>query len=115
MQWAVSGKLRKLLFGKTRGSTESFLTLIPQLFVFLVMFQLIFMQFGIMRESNFSQSELAKVAIKGGSIDYQRHPLAGGGSVLLLDQRSVVDKFIDFGFTSSKRVISIAVDENENN
>ena len=115
MQWAVSGKLRKLLFTKTRGSAESFLTLIPQLFVFLVMFQLVFMQFSIMRESNFSQAELAKVAIKGGSIDYERHSLAGGGSVLLLDQRGVIDKFIDFGFTSGKRVISIAVDENENN
>jgi len=27
----------------------------------------------------------------------------------------VIDKFINFGFTSGKRVISIAVDENENN
>jgi len=73
------------------------------------------MQFSIMRESNSSQAELSKVAIKGGTIDYERHPLAGGGSVLLLDQRGVIDKFIDFGFTSGKRVISIAVDENENN
>lgn len=73
------------------------------------------MQFSIMRESNLSQAELAKVAIKGGSKDYERYPLAGGGSVLLLDQRGVIDKFIDFGFTSGKRVISIAVDENENN
>ncbi|MGI9171258.1 MAG: hypothetical protein ACR2IZ_02235 [Candidatus Nanopelagicus sp.] len=115
MQWAVSDKLRKFLFARAQGSAESFLTLIPQLFVFLVMFQLVFMQFSIMRESNFSQAELAKVAIKGGSLDYERYPLTGGGSVLLLDQRGVISKFIDFGFTSGKRVISIAVDENENN
>jgi len=57
--------LRKLLLGKSRGSAESFLTITPQIFVFLIMFQLIFMQFNIMRDSHLFQGELANTTISG--------------------------------------------------
>ena len=107
--------MRRLLLAQSRGSVESFLTILPQVFVFLVMFQLIFMQFNMMADTNLSQGELARIAINGGSANYQRYPLIGGGSVLVANQQGVVKKFVDFGNISSRKVLTIAVDEDESN
>jgi len=96
--------LRRLLFGKNRGSVESFITIIPQVFIFLIMFQLIFMQFDVMKDSNLSQGELAKIAIEGGKGNYNYYPLIGGGSLLVINQKQ-----------SNKKVIAVAVDESPNN
>jgi hypothetical protein len=96
--------LRKLLFAKNRGSVESFITIIPQVFIFLIMFQLIFMQFDVMKDSNLSQGELAKIAIEGGEGSHNYYPLIGGGSLLVIDKKE-----------SNKKVIAVAVDELPNN
>ena len=79
------------------------------------MFQLIFMQFNVMTDTNLSQGELAKIAINGESSDYQRYPLIGGGSVLVADRVENTKKFIDFGNFSGKKVVAIAVDEDSAN
>lgn len=79
------------------------------------MFQLVFMQFNLMQETNLTQGELSTIAITGSESDYQRYPLIGGGSVLVKDQRSNLKKFIDFGNLSAKKLISIAVDEDASN
>ena len=79
------------------------------------MFQLIFMQFNVMTDTNLSQGELAKIAINGESGDYQRYPLIGGGSLLVADRQQDTKKFIDFGNSSSRKVLAIAVDEDESN
>lgn len=79
------------------------------------MFQLIFMQFNVMTDTNLSQGELAKIAINGESGDYQRYPLIGGGSLLVADRQQNIKKFIDFGNISSRKVLAIAVDEDESN
>ena len=68
------------------------------------MFQLIFMQFDVMKDSNLSQGELAKIAIHGGEGDYNHFPLIGGGSLLVVNQRQ-----------SNKKVIAVAVDESLDN
>lgn len=107
--------MRKLLLAQSRGSVESFLTILPQVFVFLIMFQLIFMQFNVMADTNLSQGELAKIAINGESGNYQRYPLIGGGSVLLAQEQTNTKKFIDFGSISSRKILAIAVDEDESN
>ena len=96
--------MRKLLLGKSRGSVESFITIIPQVFIFLIMFQLVFMQFDVMKDSNLSQGELAKIAIEGGEGNFNYYPLIGGGSLLFVNQRQ-----------SNKKVIAVAVDESLNN
>jgi len=57
-----------------------------------------------MKDSNLSQGELAKIAIEGGEGNYNYYPLIGGGSLLVLNQKQ-----------SSKKVISVAVDESLNN
>ena len=77
------------------------------------MFQLVFVQFNLMKQVHLSQAELSQVAILGKVGGYIRYPLAGGGSVLLLDKRSTSNKFIDFNTPASKKVISIVVDEDE--
>jgi hypothetical protein len=105
--------LRNPLVKNSEGSVESFITLIPQVFIFLLMFQLVFMQFSFIRDTHTSQGEISRTAILGGS-KYTSHPLVGGGSVLLLDETSVIEKFIDFGSLAQKKIISIAVDENVN-
>ena len=79
------------------------------------MFQLIFMQFNVMTDTNLSQGELAKIAINGESGDYQRYPLIGGGSLLVAYRQQDTKKFIDFGNLSSRKVLAIAVDEDESN
>ncbi|MGI9195117.1 MAG: hypothetical protein ACR2IO_01740 [Candidatus Nanopelagicus sp.] len=107
--------MRKLLLAHSRGSVESFLTILPQVFVFLVMFQLVFMQFNVMTDTNLYQGELAKIAINGESGNYQRYPLIGGGSLLLVNREENIKKFIDFGNISRRKVLAIAVDEDESN
>jgi len=87
----------------------------PKLTTILRMFQLIFMQFNVMTDTNLSQGELAKIAINGESGDYQRYPLIGGGSLLVADRQQDTKKFIDFGNLSSRKVLAIAVDEDESN
>jgi len=79
------------------------------------MFQLIFTQFNVMTDTNLSQGELAKIAINGESGDYQRYPLIGSGSLLVADRQQNTKKFIDFGNISSRKVLAIAVDEDESN
>lgn len=97
--------------GKSKGSVESFITLIPQVLIFLIMFQLVFMQFGFIKDTHTMQGELSKAAINGGSQEYERYPLAGGGSVLMLNKNSAIEKFLDFNSISKRKIIAIAVDE----
>jgi len=73
-------------------------------FIFLIMFQLVFMQFDVMKDSNLSQGELAKIAIQGGEGGHNYYPLIGGGSLLVINQRK-----------SNKKIIAVAVDESLNN
>jgi hypothetical protein len=68
------------------------------------MFQLIFMQLDVMKDSNLSQGELAKIAIEGGEGNHTYYPLIGGGSLLTINQRK-----------SNKKVIAVAVNEYSNN
>jgi hypothetical protein len=68
------------------------------------MFQLVFMQFDVMKDSNLSQGELATIAIQGGEGNYNYYPLIGGGSLLVINQ-----------WQSNRKVISVAVDESLNN
>jgi len=68
------------------------------------MFQLIFMQFDVMKDSNLSQGDLAKIAIEGGEGSHNYYPLIGGGSLLVVNQTQ-----------SNKKVIAVAVDESLNN
>jgi hypothetical protein len=77
------------------------------------MFQLVFVQFNLMKQVHLSQAELSQVAILGKVGGYARHPLTGGGSVLLLDKSSRSNKFIDFNTPALKKVVSIVVDEDE--
>lgn len=74
------------------------------MFIFLIMFQLVFMQFDVMKDSNLSQGELAKIAIEGGEGNYNYYPLIGGGSLLVVNHKQ-----------SNKKVIAVAVDESTNN
>ena len=87
--------------------------IIPQVFVFLIMFQLVFIQFNLMKQIHLSQAELTQAAILGKASGYIRYPLIGGGSVLLRDKRSNSTKFIDFSSLVTKKVVSIAIDEDE--
>lgn len=107
--------MRNLIFGKSKGSVESFLTLIPQVFVFLIMFQLVFMQFKVIKDTYLTQGSISKIAIAGDSRDYVRHSLIGGGSLIIFDQSESINKFVDFGTSASRKIVAIAVDEDEHN
>ena len=79
------------------------------------MFQLVFVQFNLMRQVYLAQAELTQVAILGKASSYIRYPLIGGGSVLLRDKRFNSTKFVDFSNLVTKKVVSIAIDEDERN
>jgi len=44
-----------------------------------------------------------------------RKPLIGGGSILLLEKTTEVSKFIDISTPARKKVVAIAVDEDNKN
>jgi hypothetical protein len=44
-----------------------------------------------------------------------RYPLIGGGSVLVIEDKSDLKKFIDFGNLASRKILAIAVDEDASN
>ena len=73
------------------------------------------MQFNVMRSTHLNQGELATTAITGSGASYQLYPLIGGGSVLVVDEKSDTKKFIDFGNLASKKILAIAVDEDASN
>ena len=47
------------------------------------MFQLVFMQFNLMKDTHLSQGEVSNIAITGDKGEYERYPLIGGGYVLV--------------------------------
>lgn len=73
------------------------------------------MQFGVIKETYLSQGEISKIAITGSGQNYIRYPLTGGGSILLLEKKDTVQKFLNLNFLASRKVLAIAVDENERN
>ena len=73
------------------------------------------MQFNVMRSTHLNQGELATTAITGSGANYQRYPLIGGGSVLVIEDKSDLKKFIDFGNLASRKILAIAVDEDASN
>lgn len=79
------------------------------------MFQLVFMQFNLMKDTHLSQGEVSKIAITGDKGEYERYPLIGGGYVLVSNKLDSMKKLIDFKQLSFKRNLSIAVDEDESN
>ena len=79
------------------------------------MFQLVFMQFNLMKDTHLSQGEVSKIAITGDKGEYERYPLIGGGYVLVSNKLESMKKLIDFKQLSFKRNVSIAVDEDESN
>lgn len=107
--------MRNLLRLKSRGSVESFITIIPQVIIFLIMFQLVFMQFQVIKDTYISQGKISRSAIYGTGDNFIRKPLIGGGSILLLERTTDVSKFIDISTPARKKVVAIAVDENDKN
>ena len=79
------------------------------------MFQLVFMQFNLMKDTHLSQGEVSKIAITGDKGEYERYPLIGGGYILVSNKVESMKKLIDFKQLSFKRNVSIAVDEDESN
>lgn len=107
--------MRNLLRLKSRGSVESFITIIPQVIVFLIMLQLVFMQFQVIKNTYISQGKISKSAIYGTGDNFIRKPLIGGGSILLLESTTYVSKFIDISTPARQKVVSLAVDEDDKN
>lgn len=83
--------------------------------IFLIMFQLVFMQFQVVKDTYISQGKISRSAIYGTGDNFIRKPLIGGGSILLLEKTTEVSKFIDISTPARKKVVAIAVDENDKN
>jgi hypothetical protein len=75
------------------------------------MFQLVFMQLSVVKESYLTQGDISKIAISGDKVGYIRYPLIGGGSVLLLQKQNTLPKVIDFKSGANQKILAIAVDE----
>ena len=79
------------------------------------MFQLVFMHFQVIKDTYISQGKISSTAIYGTGDNFSRKPLIGGGSIILLEKTTEVSKFIDISTPARKKVVAIAVDENDKN
>lgn len=69
------------------------------------------MQFSVMRDSNLTQGEVARAGISGENGGFERYQLIGGGSLLIVNKKHSLNKFIDFNYQTNIKTVSVAFDE----
>ena len=83
---------------KSRGNVESILTILPQVAIFLISLQIVFLYLNRGTGTYLDQSAISRAAvgITTGQ-DYEYAPLIGGGNVLIrnknVSQRSLMEIF----------------------
>jgi hypothetical protein len=91
---------------KSKGNIESIITILPQVAIFLISFQLVFMQF--------MQSKDAYLLNKDRS-EIQESPLIGGGKMVISSELREQPTFLANLIKVKAKTMSIAIDENSIN
>ena len=100
-----------LLFS-SKGNVESFLTILPQVVIFLISLQLVFLALNRNIGGYLDQKEIAQIAIGVSSQqDYERFPMAGGGELLIRNTEVNQQNLLSYFWPSKVKLLSIVVDE----
>ncbi len=112
-------RVRKLsLSFSSKGNVESFLTILPQVVIFLISLQLLFLSMNRNIGGYLDQKKISEAAMQssarsgmGGQQDYERLSMIGGGELLIrnreVSQRNLLSRF----WPSKVKLLSIVVDE----
>ncbi|CAB4687061.1 MAG: hypothetical protein F2658_03920 [Actinobacteria bacterium] len=108
-------RVRKLsLSFSSKGNVESFLTILPQVVIFLISLQLLFLSMNRNIGGYLDQKKISESAIqrsKGGNEDYERLSMIGGGELLIRNREVNQQNLLSFFWPSKVKLLSIVVDE----
>jgi hypothetical protein len=96
----------------SKGNVESFLTILPQVVIFLISLQLVFLALNRNIGGYLDQKEIAQTAIGvSNQQDYERFPMAGGGELLIRNREVNQQNLLSYFWPSKVKLLSIVVDE----
>jgi hypothetical protein len=100
-----------LLFS-SKGNVESFLTILPQVVIFLISLQLVFLALNRNIGGYLDQKEIAQTAIGVSNQQiYERFPMVGGGELLIRNREVIQQNLLSYFWPSKVKILSIVVDE----
>lgn len=98
----------------SKGNVESFLTILPQVVIFLISLQLLFLSMNRNIGGYLDQKKISESAIQnseGGNEDYERLSMIGGGELLIRHREVNQQNLLSFFWPSKIKLLSIVVDE----
>ena len=109
-------RLIEIFTGKSKGNVESIITILPQVAIFLISFQLVFMQFMQSKGAYLiNQDSPVSFANTDTRFEVQESPLIGGGKILISTALRDQPTFLANLIKVKAKSISIAIDENSIN
>lgn len=97
---------------KSRGNVESILTILPQVAIFLISLQIVFLYLNRGTETYLGQSAISRAAVGGSDRQvYEYSPLIGGGNVLIKNKSVRQLSLMEIFQPSRFKQLSIVVDE----
>lgn len=104
------------LRGRSKGNVESFITILPQVAIFLMSIQLVLMQFVQSKDRYFHNPEFSQSTKKSADqFQTQELPLIGGGKIVISSSVREQPFFLGNLIKIKSKSISVAVDENSIN
>ena len=104
------------MWNKSRGNIESFITILPQVAIFLISIQLVFMQFTQSKDAYLLHGRDSSFPLNTAyKIGYKEEPLIGGGKVKVLSTVKSQPIFLANLLTIKAQTNSIELDESSIN
>ena len=100
------------MWNKSRGNIESFITILPQVAIFLISIQLVFMQFTQSKDAYLLHGRDSSAPLNAADrIEYKEEPLIGGGKVKVVTTVKSQPIFLSNLLTIKAQTNSIELDE----
>jgi hypothetical protein len=104
------------MWNESRGNIESFITILPQVVIFLISIQLIFMQFTQSKDAYLLHARDFSAPLNAAEkIKYKEEPLIGGGKVKVVTTVKSQPLFLSNLPTIKAQTNSIELDESSIN
>lgn len=98
----------------SKGNVESFLTILPQVVIFLISLQLLFLSMNRNIGGYLDQKKISESAMQSGAgtnENYERLSMIGGGELLIRNREVNQQNLLNFFWPSKAKLLSIVVDE----
>ncbi len=102
----------------SKGNIESFLTILPQVVIFLISLQLLFLAMNRNIGGYLDQKKISEAAMQrgiesgmGDRQDYERLSMIGGGELLIRNREVSQQNLLNLFWPSKAKLLSIVVDE----